>query len=242
MGFRSLICNSAYASNKNRPKFVLKQPEYINKFKLLSFECPLSFDIVTSTTNTFYFIETDSSSTTRSVTIPVGSYTSTSICSTLDSLLNAAGTYTYSCAFSFVTQKVTITSSSNIKILGASTCKFLGVSSSDTDFGTTQEMENILNLQGPSSLYIVCQEISSSQVIVGKEEFNIIEKIPLSGDVGTVFYYETPLSTCWVESNSTISSLSFQLLDADTLEPMTLNGASFVLKLGYSDDEADVIF
>lgn len=244
MGYKQVFLNSRSSnnSNLNNPLFILNRSIYVNKYKIQSVEIPLSFYSVNSNNNKLYFVETGSQSTTRTVTFPVGDYTSSSLVSTLETHLNAQGTYTYTVSYSNSTYKVTIGSTDNFKILASSTCSWLGLSASDSSLADSYTFPKILNLSGPSSLYLLASEISSSSNIHNSESINVLEKIPISGNKGEIVFWENPRDFGWVDSNNSLSSLTLKLLDADTLDEIDLNGLPFSVCLAISDADEDQIW
>ncbi len=94
------------------PVFLMGKPlTNVAALKVLEVQIPFSYYVFNSKNNTFTLTESDGGGP-RTVTIPVGNYTSSSIGSTLATALNSASanSHTYSVAYSAVDYKLTITS------------------------------------------------------------------------------------------------------------------------------------
>ena len=97
------------------PLFLLGRPlTNVAAIKILEVQIPFSWYVYNSTNNTFVLSESDSLSTSPTITIPIGNYTSTSMSATLAALLTAASPASH-------TYTVTYSGSSNI---AAATGKF----------------------------------------------------------------------------------------------------------------------
>jgi hypothetical protein len=243
MGYKSIVLNSknSYNKNKDQPEYYFNTSIFVHKYKLENLELPLTFFTINSSNNSLVI---NNGTTDATITIPVGDYTSTSICSTLETLLNAAPiAEIFTVTYSTVTYKVTIACSGTFKILSSSTCQsWLGLGETDTSLVASYTCPNVLDLTGPKSVYVVSSELSSDKVLYGGERMNIIAKVPLHNAKGAILYYEDAKSYGWATAKTDLSTLSLRLLDADTLKPIELNGSSWSCTLGYSDDTSDLLY
>lgn len=162
--------------------------------------------------------------------------------SALETLLNAACSGTFTVSYDNSTYKITIASTANFKILATSTCSWLGIDTVDSTYSTSYTLPKILNLSGPSSLYLLSSELTSNSDIHSNESINVLCKLPLGGSKGEVYYWENNKPYGWFDSNSIMSSISLRLVDADTLNVIDLNGSSFSITIAVSDDENDILF
>ncbi len=245
MGFKSIILNSKRSSNQNtdNPTYYFNKSFYVNKFKIVEAEIPLTFLSIDATNNVLNFKEQATDGTTRSITITAGDYTSTTLCAEIKSKMDAAGTQAYTVSYSLSTYKITISASANFKVLGSSTCSWIGENDVDGVYATSFTFPNVLNLQGPNSVYITASELSNNSVhLHGNEYINILAKIPLAGNKGSIVYYNDKRPYGWYESNSNLSSLTLSLVDCDTLKRVSLNGSPWSCTLSFSDDPKEALF
>lgn len=124
------------ATSLNWPSFLLGRPlDDLAAMKILEVQIPFSFYTIDSTNNTFILHE----ATDLTVTIPVGSYSASSLTTALQNALNAVTTYTagttfttvYTVTYNTLTQKFNITANTNVSDT------FYLVFGNSTDLGIT---------------------------------------------------------------------------------------------------------
>lgn len=124
--------NASNYSSSDWPVFLLGKPlNNVAALKTLEVQIPFTYYVFNSKNNTFTLTESDGGGA-RTVTIPVGNYTSSTLPSALATALNSASanSHTYTVAYSTSTYKLTITSNAG----GANTFT-LTFGSSSTDPG-----------------------------------------------------------------------------------------------------------
>lgn len=248
----------------NWPVFLLggKRPlENIAAIKILEVQIPFSYYVINSGNNTFLLFEEDQTSTSSTVTIPVGNYTPNQICSALGSALSAAtlSGHTYTVTYNDQTLKLTITATNVSRFrlsFGASTNSgninprlYIGFPGGFTvsSGGTPNRMvsPNAVMLSGPNYIYVNSQKMGSLfNVYLPQGAFNLgggnagpqITKVPISSNSGGVIFWQDPDPQKWFDMGNLdqLNSIDFYLTLGNTTTqiPLDLNGLSFSIKLG----------
>lgn len=190
---------------------------------LLNASIPKSYYLINDFTNTFQISET--SFPTRTISIPNGNYTLTSLISILNTLIAAASLdKTYVVSASQTTGKITITSSgadSSLIFGAASPWRILGFSQATypiplVDASYTLTSPNVVNFQLTNTLEVMCN-------VVDKGLLSTV--IPSQSDFGAILFTEHNASLVSKPLGSKqFNSINFYLLDGITGKPIDLNG------------------
>jgi hypothetical protein len=211
-----LILNTINSNNQNssNPQYYIRQPfDNIVGYSFSGFSGVNSFNVIDSRNNTLQFSESDSSSTIRVITIPTGNYTITSLMASIKTLMDAAGTNTYTVALNSVTNLVTITAATKtFKILTANNhCYYeLGFVVSSA-FALSQTGSVIYDLSGVKTISIVSNSFGNNSKLINTN-YNIVGIVPIEVPfLGVINYKHNPV---FIDVQiSELSSISFTLLD-----------------------------
>lgn len=248
----------------NWPLFLLggKRPlENIAAVKILEVEIPFSYYVINSRNNTFLLFEENQTTTSSTVTLPIGNYTPNQMCAALSAALSAAtlNSHTYTVTYNDQTLKLAITAS-NISPFrlefGAPTNSgnvnprlYIGfpggftVSSGGAP--NTMVSPNAVMLSGPSYIYVNSDKLGSlCNLFLPKGAFNLssgnagpqLAKVPVTTNSGGVIFWRDPDPEKWfsVDMLSQLADLDLYLTLGNTTTqiPLDLNGLSFSIKLG----------
>jgi hypothetical protein len=173
---------------------------------------------VNSTNNVIVFGENAGANTGLTFTIPSGQYTGTQIATQIQSGLNdnTANAYTYTCAFSSTTNKLTITS--NIGETFALTSidqSVYGFVPSSTYRSGSYEATYHVQLSGES--YIDVQtNFNTDELNSNVSSFNIMERVPLYTSYGGLVVHRNMESHSHIVSNrNNFDNIVVSLLRAD---------------------------
>jgi hypothetical protein len=241
--------NGSYTIS-NWPKIFFGKPlENVAAVKILETTIPFTYYAVNSSNNTFLL-------NASTITIPVGTYTSAEMVTTLGSLLSAALAGT-TVSYSDTTMKFTISNT----VPTAFTLTFgsagndgqtnarliLGFNAGVTSSSATQVAPNVAQLNGPPYLYLNSRSLGSmvhlylnSDGIVnatGKgADGPQVCMIPVNTTRGNTITYKDPDPQKWFYTGSQnfTGFLDFYLTLGVSPEniPLDLNGGRFVVKLG----------
>lgn len=236
---RKLILDSNRASNgdKNQPKWTLAEPISCDRIRYNSIILPLSWDIVNDSNNKVSFYDNGMGSTPRSFSIPDGTYSPDDLVAALTTGFSAQGTQTYTVSYDHVSGKITISAATSpFKVMypGTTASKLLGLlGTQQSDPGTTITFSNPIDLTGVKMVLVASTNIRSSTVIVaGADDLNILASIPISQEIETVLCSQNYIDTDYIECDSgLVSTVDIRLLDAETLLPLDLKGKGFTLVL-----------
>lgn len=145
--------NDATWSSDGDYSFSLLRPIHnVKNIQLMQYNLNWSFPNVRTSTNTLIFSESDSPSTMRTVTLPVGQYQDEDIAVDLGVAMTTAGTQTYTISINYVTERFTITGSSKnftIYLAGTTIFPLLGMQPEVASVTSTGEA---LTFQNPMDL------------------------------------------------------------------------------------------
>lgn len=247
--------NSTYTIS-NWPRIFFGKPlDNVVAVKVLQATIPFTYYVVNSSNNTFLLNAT-------TITIPVGSYTSAEMVTTLGSLLSAALAGT-TIAFSDSTMKFTISNT----VPTAFTLTFgsagnngqtnarliLGYNAGVTSSSATQVAPNVAQLNGPPYLYLNSRSLGA-MVHVYLNGDGLVNSagtgadgpqvcmIPVNTTRGNTITYTDPDPQKWffTGSHNLSGNLDFYLTAGVGSEqvPLDLNGSRFVIKLGILQSRA----
>jgi len=145
----ALIFNSNERSNittdPGNSSFQFTQPIEQGTYRLEQAIIPITYYIINSTNNKFYFYDTSL----KTATLTVGNYTSADLATHLQTQMNAVGAYTFSVALSTSTNKLTITGSSAFEIRmstnTSNSSRYIVGYNNDSASSTTQVAPNCVN-------------------------------------------------------------------------------------------------
>lgn len=242
--------NPAYSST-DWPLFYLNRKlTNVAALKIIQAEIPFTYYTINSLNNTFTLTESGGGGD-ATVTIPVGTYTISSLQTALNTALTAASpnTRTYTSTYSTSTQKLTITVSSGtftLTFVGYSPYLALGMSTgANASTGTSLVSPNIPLVTGPNYVYVNSDTLGSLvDTYVPQRGVNFatglkgpqIAKIPMDCNFGGISFYNDPVHDIWfnVENLMNIQNLDLYLtysLDQPE-KALRLNGVPFTVKLG----------
>lgn len=240
--------------NTDWPLFYFERPlQNVMGIKVLEAEIPASYHVINSLNNTFVLTEPLVGS--RTVTIPPGTYTATTMATALASLLTTASTFlgvrTYTVTFSTTTQKFTITTSFDefSLVFGSSTDPGItnprivigmnpGVNSST---GGVLVSPSTVQLSGPNYLYLCSDTLGinvnsvlPTNYIAGGGKGPQIAKIPITGMFNQIIFYSDPAPEKWFpfENLQQIQTFDLYCTLGNSNQKILFNGQNFSLKLG----------
>ena len=228
-----------------RYNFTTKQPN-VAAIKILQAEIPFVWDVINSKNNTFVY----NNGGNNTITIPVGTYTGTTLAVQLQTLLSAisAGfTVTYSTTtlkFTF-TQNLAIAWSLSFatRQTAYSPLGFTPAGSyTTTGIGSTIVSNMVAQVSGPNYLYLNSTKIGSlvnNNTTDGSNQVNadiVIAKIPVNVNYGSTIFYTDPDPIKYFDffgSNEVTNFTFFLTLGSDQYQvPLDMKGASWSLKMG----------
>jgi hypothetical protein len=248
--------NTAYTS-LNWPKIFLGKPlENVVAMKVLDATIPFTFYPFNSTNNTFVLNQTAPAAGPFTVTIPVGSYTTSTFPAILKAAMELANgaTKTFTVTYDSATAKLTITinvGTFTITTSGglvASPCYTMGLNSNTvhSSTGTALITPNAIRILGPEYIYVNSNTIGSvvNVYLNGSGLLNTtgsgadgpqICKIGRSVTFTSTMTYTDPDPQKWFYvGNQNLTALDFYLTAGVNPQnvPLDLNGAGFSLKIG----------
>lgn len=226
-------------------KYQLKAPIKARFFKLTSAEIPLTFYNVRNVSgavdnnNIFYFSENNGVST-LNATITAGYYNSTTIATALQTALNSAtvNAYVYTVSYNTTTQKFTIASTGNFKVM------FPTWLSVNWVMGYTQasanSTSNIANgmpyLDYYQYFYLRLSNLNAEMCYDETGSNNNIMKIPINSVQSSIqFYFDVSDNHFVLNSDRPVQSFDVQLLDSD-YNAINLNGREYSFTLTFYYD------
>lgn len=229
-----------FPSNQRQTQ-ILRGTPYIDRFKLLSIDLPMSFYTTNTSNNVIVFQE---GATTKTATLPVGNYTIDTITTALAAAMNSVSSG-YSVTYNILTRNLTITNAAAFSIKsfanGSTAWRALGLGRiSDTSPATTFTT-NVIDLTSNAPLLLVSSELASHDLtFVGYEHINVLAQISTNAPVGAIKSWVNPGGYVYCGQN--LSYVSFTLLDSSTLLPVDLNGQPLSISIGTYSDEDDIAY
>lgn len=233
--------------------------ENVAALKVLEAEISFSWDVFNSSNNTFQINETVGGI--KTITIPVGNYTSSAMATALTTAFVTAGTSaTYTVTYSGLRNRLVFTSSTNNPfslVFGNTTDTgnsnprlFIGFTAGTTDSATAGSFQaittpNALLLSGPNYLYLNSTKLGPDmEVYLPRGAKNLgdggrgpqIAKIPINTNQNGMITWKDPDPQKWFKFRQlqSLSNFDFYLTLGNTSSqtPLQLNGLGFSLKLG----------
>lgn len=261
----SLDADGAFVSasaSTDWPRFTIAADgplENVAALKVLEAEISFSWDVYNSSNNTFQINETVGGI--KTITIPVGNYTSSAMATALTTAFAAAGTTaTYTVTYVGLRNRLVFTSSTNNPfslVFGASNDTgnrnprlFIGFPAGTTTSATAGSFQaitspNALLLSGPNYLYLNSTKLGPDMdVYLPAGAANLggggrgpqIAKMVINTNQNGMITWKDPDPEKWFKFRQlqTLSNFDFYLTLGNTSAqtPLQLNGLGFSLKLG----------
>lgn len=226
-------------------KYNLKQPIKAKYFKLTSAEIPLTYYNVRNVSGAvdnnhiFYFSE-NNGTTTLQAPLATGYYTSTTIATALKTALDTAtaNAYVYTVSYTALTQKFTITSTGNFKVMYPSWLSvnwMLGFNQASSN-GTSNTANTLPYLDYYQYLYLRLSGLNAEMCYDETGSNNNIMKIPITAVQSSIqFYFDVSDNHFVLNSERPVQSFDVQLLDSDYY-PINLNGREYSFTLTFYYD------
>lgn len=220
--------------------YSLQLPQAIKNVKaieLLSVSIPATIYNIDSENNKFYYID---NGVDKVVTIPSASYSSTTIILTLQSLMAAFGTNTYTVTYNTSTYKIQITSNANFSLrFGSfrtnSISSVLGFADVDTVLSLTVMATNALDLAEPDYYIIDVKEFfQMARTTKNDTGTFIIPCVNLTDGTSEIFNKNTGYNYCEIYQDCNITTLNVTIKTHNN-KIVNLNGSNWfmILKLNY---------
>ena len=240
--YKELLLDSSLSYNSSQPSWSLPSSPYIENFKILSVSIPASFYGVGPHNNLVKFKL--AGSTVYTAIIPPGQYNVMNFPIALIAAMNAANNNGFAATFDDVRKTFSVTGSAPFSILalssGSTAYRLIGSKKTDHSTLATTFTGNTVDLNGTNSVILTSNSlISRDSVYVNSQSSNVLALIPLTSPQNTMNYWVNHGS--YLKVGQEMPYINFQLLDAQTMQTLDLNGASFVVHLGYTDDPDDPI-
>lgn len=178
------------------------------------------------------------------VTLREGNYNITTFLAELKTQLDSSAIGTFTCAYSELTMKITISCTNNFQLdYSLSTAAKLMGLNSDTSLSTTATMQDTVNLTSTERLYMTSKSLSAfdnpSYIYNGSSFMNsrAILSVPIDVDHGDVISYvpESDNSSYRSYQSGVIDEIDIAIQDDDGVN-VDLNGGTWTLELiVYSD-------
>lgn len=221
------------SGNSTDCKILLLLPVSVpKKIELLSVTIPNTIYNVTSTNNMVYWTDTVSHST----QLPTGSYSISTLISTIQTQMNAAYNNNYALSYSSTTFKVTITGTTafTLDFMQSNNCgTLLGFNQLLYPANTTFTSDNAISMSPNTELFLVIPELDAINKTIKNKQFTF--HIPFNAGVGDVIQLDqNQLNNQQILYNypRQLYQLSVYLNDVNN-NSVSLNGNdfSFVLKI-----------
>jgi len=220
---------------------ILRGNPYIDRFKILSVEVPISYYSTSAANNVIVLQE---GATQKIATLPIGNHNAQSFPDALAASLNAVSSG-YAVTYNILTRNLTITSPTAFSIKagnsGTTAYRSLGLSKITDSPTDTSLTTSVVDLTNNAPLLLVSSELASHDLsFAGFENVNILASISTNAQQGSLLTWVNPGG--WLFSGQSLSSITFQLLDSSTLGQIDLNGQPMSVVIGTLSDEDDVAF
>jgi hypothetical protein len=225
--------------NSVRTTHILRNSPYIDRFKILSIELPMSFYTTNSNNNIIVFQE---GATVKSCTLPPGNYTIDTITNAIANAMNSVSSG-YSCNFNLLTRNLTITNATAFSIRsftnGSTAWRTIGAHRLSDSASSTTWTGNVVDLTSNAPFLLVSSELSSHDLtFIGFEHINVLAMVSTNAPNGSVMSWTNPGGYVYCGQN--LSYVSFMLLDSSTLLPVDLNNQPMAITIGTLSDPDDI--
>lgn len=214
----------------SKPSFIISPAHYVDHVKVKNVQLPVTWYGVNAYNNSVVFYESDTPSTVRMFSIPVGNYNSSTLIEALESGLIANGTQVYTATVSLPSQILTVHGADKaflFNFIESSSSELLGFDNVETASLQTIVGTKSIKLNSTEAVYVVSNGIKSNTLSPGFTG-SILAKIPLSVNSGQIQLYDS--SSCSFDIfpvSQHINQIDLTLLDSDTLRELDLNEASW---------------
>lgn len=242
MVYREFLLDSSTSLNSSNPTWQVPSSPYVENLKILSVTLPASFYGIAGHNNKIVIKE---GSSTFTVTLPPGHYNSSNFPQQLADTLNSGGTNNnYRVTFNDVGRNLTIAADGNFQILslasGTTAYRLIGSKKTDLTPLGTSFTGNTIDLGGTNCVLLSSNSLlSRNSVFLNSQASNILCMVPLLSPQNSICYWKNPGS--FLNMSAQLTHINLQLLASESMQPLDLNGASFQLHLGYTDDPDDPI-
>jgi len=194
----------------------------VQTIELVSAEIPNTQYVFTSANN---YIDFNEGAGALSAQITPGTYSIDDLVSHLKTILDAAGSDTYTVSFDEITKKLTIASTGSFSLLwssgshsATSAYKELGWNQTDVSSGSSHTAPNSLKISGDDYWFISVRNMPLNGVQGGSNSIGFTFKVPINVGYGDIVFYtqETGLNQTITQANVCFCQPIFyvQLLDA----------------------------
>ena len=246
-----------YAST-DWPMFMMNRPVTdVAQMKILEVQIPFTYYTFTTANNTFFLEESNPSE--RTVTIPVGNYSTNSLATALGVALTNASTgtdqSTFTVTYSPITATFTFSSSTNFPfafkfndytVSPANLIGFgIGRSATSVSNGTNQVLvaPNVTMLTGPNYLYLNSNTMGQmfsiylpegAKYLVNGTRGPQLAKIPVNVQPNGIIYWTDPCPETWfdMENLPNLAAIDFYFTLGNAPQVVQFNGNPFSLKMG----------
>ncbi|KAJ3286253.1 hypothetical protein HK104_009131 [Borealophlyctis nickersoniae] len=215
-----MVLREYYFSTQNAATFVIQPQVYCAAWKILEVSFTQDWDLVHERNNQIRFVE-EGSSDIKTAVIPTGTYTIADFPQAIADAMTAAGSGTYTVAYSHITKRLTVSSpGTQYKILGSSR----GTSAS------------LLRVTSSSSMLAVPTERLHKYNSGAETGINVLACI-MPDRFGDVVTYQS--NSDFVRCGKMLSKVNFILVDSSTMQEVPSN-APVTVKVAILDDEGDL--
>jgi hypothetical protein len=214
------------------------------------------YGIQTGVNDKFYIRQVASSSVNSIMTVPAGNYSASALAAKLAQLLAgvALSSHSYSCSYSSVTQKITITSVGSFLVYSDAVLRQQGMigstnlispqsinqvlNSPTQDTASTSWTSGIINLARIHEVYIRSSTLANSSTLDSNGRYDTLRRVPITCAYGELQVTDSSFeaSDLMNISGRTISSINIQLTDsAGSQIDMQDMDWSFAISLVYGD-------
>lgn len=228
-----------FYSNGSDSSFPVSGSPFVDRFKILSVSIPLTYNTTDAQSNKIAYSRSGS---TKTATVPVGSYNSATFPSALEDALNASSDVKdFAVSFDNLTRKLTITASQPFSIRGDGTTMnaALGLQKNqNTPSATSVTFGNVADFTQSSPLLLTSTSLFTKSVILaGSEQVSILATVPITSAQGTLGYWANTNGE-YLYCGTNVNRIDFKLLSARTLQPVNVSG--FSVSVGILSDSDDV--
>lgn len=240
--YKELLLDSSLSYNSSQPSWSLPSSPYMENFKVLSVSIPASFYGIGPHNNQVKFKL--SGPTIYTAVIPSGQYNVANFPDALKTALNGANANGFNVTFDDIKKTISITGTSAFSILslssGSTAYRLIGSKKTDHLTLATTFSGNSVDLNGTNSVILTSNSlICRDSTYVNSQSSNVLALIPLTSPQNSINYWVNQGS--YLHVGQEMPYINFFLLDAQTMQTLDLNGASFVVHLGYTDDPDDPV-
>jgi hypothetical protein len=242
MVYREFLLDSSTSLNSSNPTWQVPSSPFVENMKILSVTLPASFYGVAGHNNRIVVKE---GSNTFTVILPPGHYNSETFPGQLATTLNSAGTNNnYTVTFNETGRNLTIAATNNFQILalasGTTAYRLIGSKKTDLTPLGTSFTGNTIDLGGTNCVLLSSNSLlSRNSVFLNSQTSNILCMVPLLSPNNSLVYWKNPGS--YLNMSTQLTHINIQLLASESMQPLDLNGASFQIHLGYTDDPDDPV-